>query len=588
MTKVRDAAHKSFIIVPVSLKLDDFLQELKNKKCTYVLVTKEDKVEKVIHVSDLLQELIKKGNLLTWENVTASNKFVVCQESDPIQDLLSLEDSVELVIVQDHEKKPVGIIDNLPGMKRLLQSKIETVPGDPISLVEYRNIVQQFEEEIFVTDGNGIILYLNPQAEKICGVKLRDVIGKHVSIMKKEGIFSSSTTLEVLQTRKKVNILQKLKSGKTVFATGLPIYDEKGQLHRIISTSKDVKEINNLTAEIELKNKEIKNKNQELNLLREGIFAQDNFVCSSPKMKAIKDTIIKIAPTDITVLIQGESGVGKEVVAKLIHNLSMRNRYPLIKINCGMIPENLMESELFGYESGAFTGANKTGKIGKIELANHGTLFLDEIGEMPLSLQVKLLEFLQDREIIRVGGTQKIKIDTRVIVATNRDLQIMVNEGSFRNDLFYRLNVLPINIPPLRERQEDIPSLIEYFLESFNERYKMNKRLDPEVEKAFQEYNWPGNVRELIHFIERIMVTSDTELIMPENLPEILLSKSSTPHQKIICTDLMPLKKAKNELEAQLVKRAYEIYKSTYKVGKVLEIDQSTVVKLLKKHRQNT
>jgi len=545
----------------------------------------EDKVEKIFRISDLLHKIINKGTLITWEDMTAYERFAVLKNSDPIEHLLIIEDHVELAVVLDHDKKPVGIIDNILGMKKLIRCFCEAVPGDPLPLLEYRNIVEQFEEEIFVTDGEGIILYLNPQAEKVCQVKLNEVIGKHVGNLEKEGIFSSSTTLEVLHTKKKVNILQKLKSGKTVFATGLPIFDDRGRLHRVISTSKDIKEINQLIAEIEQKNKEIKNKNRELNLLREGIFAQDNFVCSSPKMIAIKDTIIKIAPTDITVLIQGESGVGKEVVAKLIHNLSLRNRYPLIKINCGMIPENLMESELFGYESGAFTGANKYGKIGKIELANHGTLFLDEIGEMPLSLQVKLLEFLQDREITRVGGTQKIKIDTRVIVATNRDLQSMVNQGSFRSDLFYRLNVLPINIPPLRERQEDIPLLVEYFLESFNDKYKMNKRLDPEVQKAFFEYNWPGNVRELIHFIERIIVTSDTEVIMPENLPEILLSKS-IPHQKIICTDLMPLKKAKNELEAQLIKRAYEIYKSTYKVGKVLEIDQSTVVKLLKKHRQ--
>ncbi|MEL7563365.1 MAG: sigma 54-interacting transcriptional regulator [Dehalobacterium sp.] len=585
MTKVGDAAHKSFLVSSFSDPLNDLLRKLKEKNCTYVLATAGEQVEKIIHISCLLQQVAGKETLFSWENVTALKEFAICQESDPIEDLLALEDSIKLVVVINQERKPVGIIDNIWGIKKLLQSTLNTVPGDPLSLMEYRNIVEQFEEEIFVTDGEGIILYLNPEAEKVCQVKLADVIGKYASSLAKAGVFSSSTTLEVLQTRKKVNMLQKLKSGKIVFATGLPIFDHKGHLHRIISTSKDVREINHLITEIEQKNKEIRHKNQELNLLREGIFAQDNFVCSSPEMMAIKDTIIKIAPTDITVMIQGESGVGKEVVAKLIHNLSMRNRYPLIKINCGLIPENLMESELFGYESGAFTGANKHGKVGKIELAHQGTLFLDEIGEMPLSLQVKLLEFLQDREIIRVGGTQKIKIDTRVIVATNRDLQSMVNQGTFRSDLFYRLNVLPINIPPLRERQKDIPLLVEYFLDTFNDKYKMNKRLDPEVEKALFEYDWPGNVRELIHFIERIIVTSDTEVIMPEILPEILLSRSS-PHQKIICTELMPLKKAKSELEAQLITRAYEIYKSTYKVGKVLEIDQSTVVKLLKKHKQ--
>lgn len=582
--KIGDIAHKSFLIMSGLDSLENMLKEQQNINCTYILVAKNDKVERIIHISNLVQAIANKANDILLENVPGCEKFAVLENTNPVEDLLTLEDDIELVLVQNQEKQLVGVIDRLPVIKSLIRCFAEKMPGDPIPLKEYRNIVERFEEEIFVTDGNGIILYLNPQAEKVCQVKLTDVMGRHVSSLEKEGVFSSSTTLQVLKTRKKVNILQKLKSGKTVFATGVPVFDNKGKLQRIISTTKDIIEINHLIAEIEQKKKEIKNKNRELNLLREGIFAQDNFVCSSPKMMAIKDTIIKIAPTDVTVMIQGESGVGKEVVAKLIHNLSLRNRYPLIKINCGMIPENLMESELFGYEGGAFTGANKSGKIGKIELANHGTLFLDEIGEMPLSLQVKLLEFLQDREITRVGGTQKIKIDTRVIVATNRDLQNMVKQGSFRSDLFYRLNVLPINIPPLRERQEDIPLLIDYFLESFNEKYKMNKRLDPEVKKAFLEYNWPGNVRELIHFLERIIVTSDTEVIRPENVPEILLNKNSV-HQKIICTGLIPLKKAKHEVEAQLVKRAYEIYKSTYKVGEILEIDQSTVVKLLKKHQ---
>lgn len=583
MIKVGDLAHQSFLQFPVSVKLENLRKTLMETNCRYVLGTFHDQIKKVVLTPCLIQGMIQKGMHATMEDLI-SERFVLYQNTDPISSLLAAQGNMDLVVVLDEGKSPVGLIDNLSGIKRLMGSLLETVPGDSLSLMEYRNIVEQFGEEIFVTDGEGVVLYLNATAEKVCQVELAEVVGKHVSELEKAGVFSASSTAAVLKTGKRANLLQKLKSGKTVFATGFPVFDQTGRLVRVLNTSKDIKEINHLIEEIEQKDREIKNKNQELNLLREGIFAQDNFVCNSPKMLAIKRTILKVAPTDITVLLQGESGVGKEVVTKLIHNLSLRNRYPLVKINCGLIPENLMESELFGYEGGAFTGANKNGKVGKVELANHGTLFLDEIGEMPLSLQVKLLEFLQDREITRVGGTNKIKIDTRVVVATNRDLQSMVDQGSFRRDLFYRLNVLPIHIPPLRERQEDISLLAEYFLDQFNNKYKMNKKLAPEVRKAFSEYDWPGNVRELIHFIERLMVISDSEVITPENLPEILLNKN-TPYQKIICTDLMPLKKAKNQLEAQLVKRAYEIYKSTYKVGEVLEIDQSTVVKLLKKYR---
>ncbi|ATW27248.1 sigma-54 interaction domain-containing protein [Candidatus Formimonas warabiya] len=584
MIKLADISHDDFFLLPSGAKVADVLEDILDHHTQYIIRCSEKEVGAVYRTSVLLREALKNGSGSLGENILVSERFAVIQEGDSLLDLLALEDHPDLIVLVNEGTVPVGMIDGLEAIRKLLHDFYGMIPGTKLSLPEYRDIVEQLEEEIFVTDGAGFILYLNPEGEKVCGVKLEEVIGKHVSDLEKAKIFTSSTTVEVLKTKKKANLLQKLKSGKTVLATGRPIFDQKGRLVRVLSTTKDVREINHLMEQIEQKNKEIKHKNQELTLLRESIFAQDNFVCKSPKMTGIKDTIIKIAPTDITVLIQGESGVGKEVVTKLIHNLGLRNRYPLIKINCGLIPENLLESELFGYEGGAFTGANKHGKLGKIELANQGTLFLDEIGEMPLSLQVKLLEFLQDREFTRVGGTQKIKIDTRVILATNRDLQTMVNQGRFRRDLFYRLNVLPINIPPLRERVEDIPVLAEYFLDQFNNKYQMNKKLAPDVIEAFYEYDWPGNVRELVHFIERIMVISDADFITRDMLPEVFGGNPS-PRQTIICTDLIPLKKAKNELEAQLIKRAYEIYKSTYKVGKVLEIDQSTVVKLLKKYR---
>jgi transcriptional regulator with PAS, ATPase and Fis domain len=335
-------------------------------------------------------------------------------------------------------------------------------------------------------------------------------------------------------------------------------------------------QINNLKEALE-------RKDQEINVLREEMFGDLDVVYASETMQGIMETLIKLAPTDLTMLIEGETGVGKEVIARTIYNLSARKGKPFIRINCSNLPETLLESELFGYESGAFTGANKSGKTGKIELANHGTLFIDEIGEIPLPLQVKLLDFLQDQFICRVGGTVKIKIDTRIIVATNRDLQKMVDEGAFRKDLFYRLSVVPIFIPPLRERRDAILPLVESCLRRFNKKYKTNKTVSDKGMQILVNYNWPGNIRELEHVIERLIVINDKNVIDEEQLHDI--ARSVKEAGKVICTELIPLKQAKSDLEKLLVERAYNLYKSTYKAANALEIDQSTVVKILKKYR---
>lgn len=298
---------------------------------------------------------------------------------------------------------------------------------------------------------------------------------------------------------------------------------------------------------------------------------------------AVKEKLLKIAPLDMPVLIQGETGVGKEVAAKALHRFSRGKQKPMIKINCGTIPENLIESELFGYEQGAFTGAERGGKKGKVELAEGGTLFLDEIGEMPLLLQVKLLDFLQDGSFTRVGGTEKRKIKTRVITATNRDLRKMCEEGTFRMDLYYRINVIPFEIPPLRERPYDIDALAKHFVSQCNYKYKGQKRLDEGAVKLLRSHNWPGNVRELEHVIEHVYVLSDEDIMTEDDFLCVIQDGIQIDSQ-ITCKGLMPLKEAKWQVERQLVTQAYEQLGSTYKVADALKIDQSTVVKLLKKH----
>lgn len=230
-------------------------------------------------------------------------------------------------------------------------------------------------------------------------------------------------------------------------------------------------------------------------------------------------TAAKISQSDASVCLFGESGTGKEVLATAIHYNSKRNKGPLIKINCAAIPETLIESELFGYENGAFTGAKTAGSQGKFELANGGTLFLDEIGEMPLSMQVKLLRALQEREITRIGGTKVIKLNFRLITATNRNLEEMVKEGTFREDLYYRINVIPLVIPPLRNRKGDIPLLVNHFLKQLNEQYNENKHFSKEAMDSLFNYSWPGNIRELKNIVERMDVFSETDEISAMWIP---------------------------------------------------------------------
>ncbi len=312
--------------------------------------------------------------------------------------------------------------------------------------------------------------------------------------------------------------------------------------------------------------------------------APKQFIVHSGCMKELTKMAIRVAKVDSTVLIQGESGVGKELIADVIHSHGARSKGPLIKINCGAIPENLLESEFFGYEPGAFSGASRKGKIGLFELANGGILFLDEIGDMPLNLQVKLLRVLQDKEIIRVGGIRPIKVDIRIITGTNRNLTEMINNRQFRQDLYYRLNVVPIHVPALRERREDIPVLTNYFLEYFNHKYLANsthKKLAPEVVDCFMKHDWPGNVRELENLIERLIVTTAQSYITMSDLPP-WLDKSKTNNTGP--AENISLRCAVEDTERKLLQYAFSRYKSTYEVARVLEINQSTVVRKAAKY----
>jgi transcriptional regulator with PAS, ATPase and Fis domain len=301
-------------------------------------------------------------------------------------------------------------------------------------------------------------------------------------------------------------------------------------------------------------------------------------------MKELVKIATRIARVDSTVLIQGESGVGKELIADVIHQNSNRKKGPLIKINCGAIPENLLESEFFGYEPGAFSGASKNGKVGIFELAAGGILFLDEIGDMPLSLQVKLLRVLQDKEITRVGGVKKLTVDIRILTGTNRNLHEMIINRQFRQDLFYRLNVVPIRVPSLRERREDIPVLANYFTEYFSNKYRtsnINKHLDPDVIACFMEHDWPGNVRELENLIERLVVTTAHDKIIVDDLP-FWLNRSH--FNADLDMESISLRCAVEDTERKILENAFSRCKSTYEVARALNVNQSTVVRKAAKY----
>ena len=335
---------------------------------------------------------------------------------------------------------------------------------------------------------------------------------------------------------------------------------------------------------------DLEDENRKLHLKVRASDGLANMLGTSQIMQQLFSTIRKISPSDYPVLIEGESGTGKEMIAKAIHSLSNRKEGPFVIINCGAIPENLLESELFGYEKGAFTGAN-TKKIGKLERADRGSAFLDEIGELPLGLQVKILRFLQEGTIERLGGNKQIQLDVRIIAATNVKLKKAVKEGRFREDLYFRLNVLPLRVPPLRERGEDILLLARHFLDMFAfESKKGNMRFTPAALKALLEYSWPGNVRELENVIKRAVVITEGRLIGPEHLSfmkeaslEMLMSSSS----ESITPDVpLTLKQARSMAEREALKRALMLTKNNIsQAAKILDVSRPTIHDLIKKHK---
>ncbi|MDI6915854.1 MAG: sigma 54-interacting transcriptional regulator [Desulfitobacteriaceae bacterium] len=448
---------------------------------------------------------------------------------------------------------------------------------------ELEAIFNSSYDEIYVTDGEGYTLRVNKAGERLYGMKADELVGKHVIKLEEMGLFSPSITPQVLKTKKRTTLIQTTKNGQKIIVTANPVFDEKGQIIRVVTNSRDITELNNLRQRLEDTEKLMDNYRSEIVKLRRERILTAEIISKSATMQHILDLAEKVAGVDSTVLIEGETGVGKGVISLKIHQLSKRSERPFVTINCGAIPENLMESELFGYEGGAFTGAKKEGKKGLFEVANGGTVFLDEIGELPLNLQVKLLHIIQEKRLMRIGGNGYIDVNVRIIAATNRNIPRLVKEGKFREDLYYRLNVVPLVVPPLRHRKEDIPILIEHFLDAFLEKYDLHKKVTPETLELLLNYNWPGNVRELENLVERLVVTVDAVEILPIHLPDYILHADGSS-EKVFVLDLCSLKNATEELERQLLNKALIKFRNTYKMADVLEVNQSTIVRKMQRY----
>ena len=461
------------------------------------------------------------------------------------------------------------------------------IPVDHITRVaelpwqELTVLLDSIHDGIWVIDADGITLRVNKAMERIAGLRAEEVIGKHVTEPMHKGRFETCVTLRALIEKRSVTMFDDYANGKRCLNTSTPIFDEKGNVWRVIASIRDMTELETLQRKLtDLEMETLAYKARLENLETE---MDAGFVGHSAPMRRLRKEASKAARTEAITLILGETGTGKTLTAKAVHEMSRRSAQPFIAVNCGAIPMSLMESELFGYEKGALPGAAKSGKPGMFELAHKGTLLLDEIGELPLPMQAKLLQVLDGHPFHRVGGTKPIVVDVRVIAATNKPLAKMVEAGQFREDLFYRLRVLTLEIPPLRERPDDIPVLAMHFLQETIKKNDLQKNLDPQVLNCFLAYRWPGNVRELRALVQSLATMSEEETITMQDLPEYMRAQSVQPQGSV--SFRQPMREAVAELERNMIMAALAETGSTYKAAERLKVSQSTIVRKAQRYK---
>jgi PAS domain S-box-containing protein len=484
-----------------------------------------------------------------------------------------------------HDEAAIGVLAVFEDMTALT-NMTNRMKGFRQLSIELDTIIDSSNDGLWICDGNGVVVRINPASEKMIGITAAKVVGKHMSELVEKKLVDRSVTLEVLKTRKKVSLVQKTRIGRHLFLTGTPVFDKNGDLFRVVVNERDITEITELQEQ--LKENEALTEQYKQDILERQIEEAESrqIVAQSANFRKIVQKAIKLAQVDSTVLILGESGTGKGVIADLIHKYSARSGHPMIRINCGAIPDTLVESELFGYEKGAFTGAGHKGKPGKFETADKGIVFLDEIAELPLGSQVKLLKFLEDGVISRVGSNRSRQVDVRIIAATNRDLTEMIAGKQFRSDLYYRLHVVPLTIPPLRERSECLVPLITHYLDRFADKYdKPRLTLSRNALDTLSAYRFPGNVRELINICERLVVMAADTRVRDEDLPGSI-RKSMPPEEPgdAVWHPGQSLSQMVADLEKKVLMHALTHAGTQARAAGLLGIDQSTIARKLKKY----
>ncbi|PZP21579.1 sigma-54 interaction domain-containing protein [Pseudomonas kuykendallii] len=444
----------------------------------------------------------------------------------------------------------------------------------------FEELLDALHDGVYITDAAGTTLKINRAYQRLTGLSSDELVGRNMQDLVREGVISQSASLRVLKEGKPFSVMQSLGNGKQLLVSASPILEADRRIRYVVSAVRDMTELLRMKHERdELQQlKQLRSSTAQLHAGPRDDLLHSPLVASQEVSGAVFALARQVAASDVKVLLQGETGVGKTLVAQFIHNASARAAEPFLSLNCGALPEHLVEAELFGYAPGAFTGASAKGKRGLLELANGGTLFLDEIGDLPLALQVKLLKVLEENRFIPVGGLELKEVDVRVITATHRDLRRMVAEGGFRADLFYRLNVVPIGIPPLRERREEIRPLLDYYLEHFNARHRRALQWSLEAVDLLLDYPWPGNIRELINVVERLVVTCAGTRIETLDLPEecragLLPAEGAD----------LDLRRIVERAERLAIRQALQRHKTTRLAAKALGVSQATVVQKMKR-----
>ena len=453
-------------------------------------------------------------------------------------------------------------------------------------------ILNVITDAVFIDDADGVCQWCNDACEEMYNIEYDEIVGRHVEDLEKSGIFTPSVTRRVLEEKREITIIHENRFGRRLLTTGSPVFVPmtsgewvaagEGRYSRtiafVLTTSRDITQISTVQEQPDTPGSALL-KAGNLDVPED--VGSSFIVSESEAMHNVMALTKKLASVNTTVLITGESGVGKGLIARQLHEEGVRWKKPFVTVNCGAIPDNLIESELFGYVAGAFTGSRADGKQGLFEAAQDGTIFLDEISELPLNLQVKLLQVIQERQITPVGGTRPIPVDVRIISATNRNLEELVKEGRFREDLYYRLNVVPINVPALRERPADIIPLIQMNIARCNRELGETKSISPVALSILLKYPWPGNIRELQNIIERLVITTSHNVITEDDI--FIFIKEAAEDNQINYADTS-LAAALERAEKEILSRALENYKSTRAIARVLKVSQPTIVRKLNKY----